>query len=49
MNKIKELYNKFIKYHPTENYNFFLQTENIKNIAKVPVSPAKLGTNQFFR
>ncbi len=41
MNKIKELYNKFIKYHPTENYNFFLQTENIKNIAKVPVSPAK--------
>ena len=41
MNKIKELYNKFIKYHPTEDYNFFLQTENIKNIAKIPVSPAK--------
>lgn len=37
----KQIYNRFLKYTPPEQYNFFLTTENAKNIKKVPISPAK--------
>ncbi|MBR2785967.1 MAG: spore germination protein [Clostridia bacterium] len=41
MNIFKELYNKFIKYTPSPSYNFYLTTENAKDIENTPVSPAK--------
>lgn len=40
-NMFKQIYNRFLKYTPPEQYNFFLTTENAKNIKKVPISPAK--------
>ena len=40
-NIFKQFYNKFIKYTPTQGNNFFLTTENIKDIEKEPVSPSK--------
>lgn len=41
INILKRLYNKYVKYTPDENYNFFITTENAKDISKTPVSPAK--------
>ena len=40
-NIFTQFYNKFIKYTPTPQNEFFLTTENKKDIDKVPVSPAK--------
>lgn len=39
-NVIEQFYNKFFKYTPPKQYNFFLTTENAKDIEKIPVSPA---------
>ena len=39
-NVIEKFYNKFLKYTPPKQYNFFLTTENAKDIEKIPVSPA---------
>ena len=33
-NMFKQIYNRFLKYTPPEQYNFFLTTENAKNIKK---------------
>lgn len=40
-NFLNQFYNKFLKYTPSQKNNFFLTTENAKNIEKIPVSPAK--------
>lgn len=40
-NVLKQFYNKCLKYNPTKSYNFFISTENSKNINNIPVSPAK--------
>ena len=40
-NIFTQFYNKFVKYTPTPQNEFFLTTENKKDIDKVPVSPAK--------
>lgn len=36
-NMFKHLYNKFIKYYPTSEYNFTITTENSKDIEKDPI------------
>ena len=40
-NIFTQFYNKFIKYTPTPQNEFFLTPDNKKDIEKVPVSPAK--------
>ena len=40
-NIFKKIYNQFFKYSPQNEYNFFLTTENVKDIENTPVSPAK--------
>lgn len=40
-NFLNQFYNKFLKYTPSQKNNFFLTTENAKDIEKKPVSPAK--------
>ena len=40
-NTFHRIYNKFFKYKPNEDYNFFITTENAKDIDKVPILPAK--------
>jgi len=40
-NIIKQFYNKYLKYNHSESYNFFISTENSKDISNTPVSPAK--------
>lgn len=40
-NPLKKVYNKFIKYTPNSEYNFFLTSQNAKDINNIPVSPAK--------
>ena len=40
-NIFRQFYDKFIRYSPNHNYNFFLTTENAKDIAKTPVSPSE--------
>ncbi len=40
-NVFTQFYNKFIKYTPAQSNDFFLTTENKKDIAKVPIAPAE--------
>ncbi len=40
-NILKKLYTQFFKYNPQNEYNFFLASQNVKDIENVPVSPAK--------
>ena len=40
-NFFKQFYNKFIKFTPSKEYNFYLTTENEKDIEKNPVSPSR--------
>lgn len=40
-NFLNQFYNKFLKYTPSQKNNFFLTTENSKDIEKSPVCPAK--------
>ena len=40
-NIFKQFYNKFIKFTPSKEYNFYLTTENEKDIEKNPVSPSR--------
>lgn len=40
-NIIKQFYNKYLKYNHSESYNFFISTENSKDISNTPISPAK--------
>ena len=50
-NVFTQFYNKFIKYTPAQNNNFFLTTETNKDIEKVPViaskdlEPQKISSN----
>ena len=40
-NIFKAFYDKFLKYEPSKKYNFFLTTQNVKEIENTPVLPAK--------
>ena len=40
-NFFNQIYNKFLKYTPSQNNDFFLTSENAKNIEKDPISPAQ--------
>ena len=40
-NIFKQVYNSVFKYTPPQDYNFFLTTENAKDIEDQPMSPAK--------
>ena len=49
-NIFTKIYNKLLKYTPPQHYNFFITTENAKNIEDVPVSPAKnLEPKNFYK
>jgi spore germination protein KA len=40
-NFFNQIYNKFLKYTPSQNNDFFLTSENAKNIEKDPISPTQ--------
>ena len=49
-NIFTNIYNKLLKYTPPQHYNFFITTENAKDIENVPVSPAKnLEPKNFYK
>ena len=49
-NIFNQIYNKLLKYTPPQHYNFFITTENAKDIENIPVSPAKnLEPTNFYK
>lgn len=49
-NIFKQMYNSIFKYTPPQHYNFFLTTENAKDIENKPMSPAKdLEPTKFYK
>lgn len=40
-NTLKQFYDKYVKYSPSQDYNFLIDSEDYMEVEEIPVSPAK--------